>query len=134
MNKKILVPTVLFLTMLPASVYILSNERATQPEETEEETGVTASTPILYFSDQCTHCAALDVWLEENKVAETVPYEHKNIRIDNANRLELSEKAALCGLSGNVELPFLWDGANGDECYEGQVEVAEYFQDKINVN
>lgn len=132
MNKKIFVPTVLFLLVLPASIFILSKEKVIRQEEPEINTEVIGSLPILFYSDQCSHCAALEVFLEENKAAEKVPYEHKNIRTSNENQDEISEKAAACGFSGSVDLPFLWDGENGDKCYAGQAEVTAYFQDKLN--
>ncbi len=98
----------------------------------EVSTTPIASDIILFFGDGCPHCAILDQYLEENKVAEKVTFEKREVYHSRDNATLLEEKALACDIPGGaVGVPFLW--AN-DICYVGDEDIKKFFNDKLYEN
>jgi hypothetical protein len=133
MSKKLLLPTILFLILLPLSVFILAQEKSIEQKAAEKQTTTATDTSvILYYSDQCSHCRNVEKFLEENGATGKLKFAQKNVRLDPAAGVELGEKAAQCKVQGNA-IPFLWDGTDGNKCLVGDTEIINYFKAKLNV-
>ena len=79
-----------------------------------------------YYGEECPHCKDVAVFLEENKIAERVSFEKKEVWHNRSNAAEMDGKAGICGLDKkSVGVPFLF--AEG-KCYIGTPEVEGYFK------
>lgn len=134
MNKKVIIPTVLFLVILPVSIFALSEEKKqvemTKNEQVQNETS--DAKIILYYSNQCPHCKNVEKYLEENSIKDKVNFAQKEVHDNKAAALELMAKAAICGVPGDeIGVPFLWDGEN-NRCLMGDNEIITFFSNKTN--
>ena len=85
-----------------------------------------ASGRILYYGAECPHCKDVEKFIDDNKLADKVPFQKKEVWHDQGNAKEMTEKATSCGLAENaVGVPFLY--ADG-KCYVGTPDVEGYFQ------
>jgi len=123
MNKKVIIPTILFIIVLIFSVMILlENKESNHPVE--------QSQIILFYGDGCPHCAIVENYIKENNVKDKLPFEEKEIYYNQKNENELVEKAKLCGIPTNlISIPFLWEEG---KCYVGDQEIIGFFNQKIN--
>ena len=133
MNKKILIPTILFAIVLVFSFYALlqekdknqisANETATREDQSTDQI-------ILFYGDGCPHCALLAEHIKENKFDEKIAFSQKEIYHNRLNAKELEEKAKICGIPlDSIGVPFLWDGA---KCLIGDEDIINFFKRKIN--
>ena len=133
MNKKTLIPTILFIGVLVFAVVVLINNNKKQstaininsspPDSSQNEI-------ILFYGDSCPHCAIVDKYLKDNNVKNKVNFTEKEIYRNKANSNELTAKAEVCGLPTNsIGVPFLWDGKN---CLIGDKDIIEFFKQKTN--
>lgn len=92
-----------------------------------ETTAVEADSDVTYYyGEECPHCKDVAAFLEENKIAEKVSFEKKEVWHNRSNATEMDEKAGICGLEKkSVGVPFLF--AEG-KCYVGTPEVEGYFK------
>jgi glutaredoxin len=122
MNKKILIPAILFVAVVLAAVIMLVKDNGGQQPKQE-------SSIVLYYGDGCPHCAIVDKFAEENKVAEKVTYEKKEVFNNKENADELTGRAKVCGLpTDSIGVPFLWDGS---KCLIGDQDIINFFKQKI---
>lgn len=132
MNKKILIPTILFLIVFIFSVFVLSKENENK-EISEQSLPVEqklTSNIILFYSNDCSHCLKVENYIQENKIQDEVSFVQKEIDQNTANVKELQEKARLCGLSiDSIGVPFLWDGQN-NTCLMGDEDIINFFKQK----
>ncbi len=81
---------------------------------------------VYYYGEECPHCKDVAAFLEENKIAEKVRFEKKEVWHNRSNAAEMDGKAKICGLDKeSVGVPFLF--AEG-KCYIGTPEVEGYFK------
>lgn len=81
---------------------------------------------VYYYGEECPHCKDVMEFLEENKIAEKVKFEKKEVWHDKKNAAEMNAKARLCELDPKeIGVPFLF--AEG-KCYIGTPEVEGYFK------
>ena len=84
---------------------------------------------IYYYGNTCPHCAVLNDWLKENKIAQKVKFEKKEVYSNQQNSLELEAAAKECGLDTSaIGVPFVY--AKG-KCYVGSDKAKEFFQKQI---
>lgn len=122
MNKKILIPAILFAAVILVAVIMLVKDNGSQPPKPE-------SSIVLYYGDGCPHCAIVDEFLEQNKAAEKADYKKKEVYNNKENADELAAKAKICGLPTNsIGVPFLWDGS---KCLIGDQDIINFFKQKI---
>ena len=127
MNKKILVPAVLFVFVLIFSFFALSNEKSRGHAQTN---GSPANQIILFVGDGCPHCAIVEDYIAKNKVGDKISFVQKEVYHNQDNANELGEKAKICGLPTNsIGIPFLWDG-NGEKCVIGDQDIVGFFKSK----
>ena len=122
MNKKILLPTILFAIVLVFSFLVLLKN---QPINQQSE----QSQIILFYGIGCPHCAKVEEFIKENQIEKTIPFVKKEIYFNRQNAKELEEKAKICEIPENeVGVPFLWDG---EKCFLGEVDIINFFKEKI---
>ena len=122
MNKKILLPTILFASVLVFSFLVLLKN---QPINQQSE----QSQIILFYGIGCPHCAKVEEFIKENQIEKTIPFVKKEIYFNRQNAKELEEKAKICEIPENeVGVPFLWDG---EKCFLGEVDIINFFKEKI---
>lgn len=87
---------------------------------------------ILFYGDGCPHCAKVEKWLSDNKVAEKVKFNVLEVWKNQDNSKLLSQKAEACGISdeNSIGVPFLYDIAN-NKCLSGETDVENFFKSKI---
>lgn len=100
---------------------------ARQPASTNDAQGI-----VLYYGDGCPHCANVDKFIEENKVGEKVSFEKKEVFNNRANARDMGSKAKMCKIdtTSGMGVPFLWDG---EKCYQGDVDVINFFKSKTGL-
>ena len=125
MNKKIIIPTILFIAVLFFSFFALSQEKnknysqANEPAKEENQI-------ILYYGESCPHCALVEKYIEENKINDKISFARKEVYSNQDNAKELQEKAKICGLSADsIGVPFLWDGG---KCLIGGQDIINFFK------
>lgn len=131
MNKKVLIPTILFITVFVISVVILfQNKKNGLPNNTAGENQQMEKIQIiLFYGDGCPHCAIVEDYIKKNNIKEKLPFEEKEVYYNQSNAKELVEKAMLCGIPTNsIGVPFLWDG---EKCYIGDQAIIDFFNNKI---
>jgi len=122
MNKKILLPTILFAIVLVFSFLVLLKN---QPINQQSE----QSQIILFYGIGCPHCAKVEEFIKENQIEKTISFVKKEIYFNRQNAKELEEKAKICEIPENeVGVPFLWDG---EKCFLGDVDIINFFKEKI---
>jgi glutaredoxin len=135
MNKKLAIPTILFLIILPVSIFALSQEKNKKDTHPGNQTQDNNAKIILYYSNQCPHCKNLEQWIEVNKIEDKIAFPKKEVHDDQNNANELLEKAAACQIpDDSIGVPFLWDGENGDKCIMGDSDIISFLENKINTN
>jgi len=82
---------------------------------------------ILFYSEKCPHCLKVEEFIKENKIK--LDFERKEAYYNKNNAEELMKKARVCGLVGEINIPFLWDGAR---CIIGETDIKNFFKQKIN--
>lgn len=122
MNKKILIPAILFVAVVLVAIVMIVKDNGRQLPKQE-------SSIVLYYGDGCPHCAIVDEFVKENKVEEKVPHEKKEVYYNKKNADELASRAKTCGLPTNsIGVPFLWDGS---QCFIGDKDIINFFKQKI---
>jgi len=122
MNKKIIIPTILFVICLVFSFLVLLKN---QPINQQSE----QSQIILFYGIGCPHCAKVEEFIKENQIEKIISFVKKEIYFNRQNAKELEEKAKICEIPENeVGVPFLWDG---EKCFLGDVDIINFFKEKI---
>jgi len=132
MNKKVIIPTILFIVVFAFSLAILflnkknglSDNNIQNNRQTEEDR------IILFYGDGCPHCAIVEDYIRENNIKEKLSFEEKEVYYNRKNADDLAAKAKICGIPANyLGVPFLWDGS---KCYVGDQDIIDFFNQKIN--
>lgn len=133
MNKKIIIPSILFIFVLGFSFFVFSQEKKQdQPVNngSAEKINQSESQIILFYGDGCPHCAIVEENIKENKFDERIAFSRKEVYYNRANAKELEEKAKICGIpTDSIGVPFLWDG---EKCLIGDKDIVNFFKQKIN--
>ena len=133
MKNKIIIPTILFVIVLIFSFYAFSKEKDGEQSSNGNlaNTEVQSENQIIFFyGDGCPHCAIVEEYIKENKVAEKLAFSQKEVYYNRNNSKELEEKAKICGMpTDSIGVPFLWDG---ERCLVGDADIVEFFKQKIN--
>ncbi len=81
---------------------------------------------VYYYGAECPHCKDVSAFLDENKIAEKVKFEKKEVWHDTVNAKEMEDRAKICGLDvKNIGVPFVY--ADG-KCHIGTPEVESFFK------
>ncbi len=123
MNKKNLIILSLFFVIAVVAFFVsYKNDYSSVFKNINQEI-------ILFYSENCPHCIKVENFLDENKIAEKVSFEKKSLDNNPANVAELKKRAITCKLTGDIGIPFLWDGQNS-KCIIGDEDVINFFKDK----
>ncbi len=139
MNKKIIIPTILFIIVLIFSFVVLLqkknkiqlkiNEPIIQHEKQQIKQNPIEQNPIiLFYSDECPHCVIVEDYIEQNKIEDKISFIQKEVYYNEINAKELEEKAKLCGISADsIGVPLLWDDK---KCLVGDQDIINFFKQK----
>jgi len=133
MNKKVLIPTILFAVVLIFAFAVLSKNKTNNQPANQITNGkgqqAGQNQIILFYGIGCPHCAKVEEFIKENKVKEKISFVEKEIYFNKENQKELLEKAKICKIPENeVGVPFFWDG---EKCFLGDVDIINFFKEKI---
>lgn len=133
MNKKILVPAVLFAVVLIFAVVVLVIDKENKQPGAEANSQVgqqNISQIIFFYGDGCPHCANVEKYFKENSIKEKISFAEKEVYHNQQNSKELAEKAKTCGMpTDSIGVPFLWDGT---KCLVGDQDIIEFFKIKTS--
>jgi glutaredoxin len=126
MNKKIIIPTILFAVVLIFSFAVLLKGEAKNGKEDNKQ----KSEIILFYGIGCPHCAKVEDYIKQNRIDDKISLVQKEVYYNQENAKELGEKAQKCGLMANsIGVPFLWDGK---ACIVGDQPIIDFLKQKVN--
>lgn len=131
MQNKIIIPSILFISVLIFSFFALSKEKSKKqlPEnETKTENNQQESSIILFYGDGCPHCKIIEEYIAANGIQNKILFDKKEIYHNKNNASDLEAKAKICGIPANsIGVPFLW---SGEKCFMGDQDIIEFFSAK----
>lgn len=103
-----------------------------QPDSEQiENNSLPASGITYYYGETCPHCIEVSKFLEDNKVAEKVEFDKKEVWENAGNNAEMQQRAEECGLDkASIGVPFLY--ASG-ECLIGTPAVIGFFKKEAGI-
>lgn len=117
MNKKLILPTILFVIVLIVAFFILAKNKNID------------SQIILYYGKECPHCKIVEEFINQNNIQEKISFIQKDVFHDQINAKEMTEKAKICNMpTDSIGVPFLWDGS---KCIIGDQDIINFFKQKI---
>jgi glutaredoxin len=116
---------VIVVAALLGGAYFLKTSQGEVVASPDQEAPVVSGI-IYYYGEECPHCKDVMKFLEENKIAEKVSFEKKEVWHNTANAREMDAKVKICGLDKkSVGVPFLF--ADG-KCFIGTPDVTGFFK------
>lgn len=82
MNKKLVIPTALFIVVLIFSFFALAQAKPkaqAQADKPTDQTGQQASQIILFYGDGCPHCALVEEYVNQNGVEAQISFAKKEV-------------------------------------------------------
>ena len=129
MNKKIIIPTILFVAIFFFSFFALSGEG----DKNQKPAGNTAEEQgqiTLFYGDGCPHCKIVEDYIKQYQITGKISFVQKEVYSNQANATELGAKAKICGLPANsIGVPLLFDG---EKCFIGDQDIINFFKQKTN--
>jgi glutaredoxin len=132
MNKKVIIPTILFIAVLIfAFIVLFENKEDNLPNNAAEENQRAEESQItLFYGDGCPHCAIVEDYIKNSNIKERLFFEEKEVYYNRKNADDLAAKAKICGIPTDyIGVPFLWDGL---KCYVGDRDIINFLNQKIN--
>jgi len=117
MNKKLLLVTILFVSVSVFAIALLAQK--------EDDGEYNESSQIIFFyGDDCPYCVIVEEYIEENNIEEKMAFERKEVSHNKNNSSDLISKAIICELPANsIGVPFLWDGS---KCFVGDQKIIKF--------
>jgi hypothetical protein len=88
---------------------------------------------VFFYGNGCPHCADLETYISDNKIASKVKYTMEEVwyNEENANLLQQVAEQT-CGLKeSDIGVPFIYDG-NG-KCYVGVPDAETFFATQAGI-
>jgi len=86
---------------------------------------------ILFFSDDCSHCAKVDAFIDDHEAEKHLSFTRMSIFHNQGNLNVLMEKANTCELdSSQIGVPFFWDDEK-KQCIVGYVDIISFLQERL---
>ena len=127
MNKKIIVPTILFIAVIVLSLFAFSQEKGKNKINEIAEDQLPKQI-VLFYGDGCPHCVIVEEYIEENNIQDKVSFNRKEVYYNKQNADELVSRAQDCDIpTDSIGVPFLWDGEN---CLIGDQDIINFFKEK----
>ncbi|MEI7750309.1 MAG: hypothetical protein WCJ25_04905 [Candidatus Moraniibacteriota bacterium] len=133
MDKKVIIAIAVVIAAVFVGGFIFRNiAGTTSPDQgVAGSAGTSDSGVVFYYGAECPHCKDVESFIAENKIADKVSFQTKEVWHDQTNATEMSAKATTCGLAADkVGVPFLF--ADG-KCYVGTPDVEGYFREKAGL-
>jgi len=129
MNKKIIIPTILFIIILIFSFIIILKDKKNSLAN-DSNNSLPESQIVLFYGTGCPHCANVEKYIRENNIKDKINFEEKEVYYNRKNADDLVAKAKICGIPTNyIGVPFLWDG---EKCFVGDKDIIDFFKQKTN--
>ncbi len=98
-------------------VYSEKNQIAEQPS---------SDAIFIYSQAGCSHCIALDDYMEEKDLDDKIEIERRSIDNSRANVTEMIDRASVCGIkTDTIGTPFMW---HKGKCLMGDKDIIEYLR------
>ncbi|MEK7580266.1 MAG: DUF5667 domain-containing protein [Patescibacteria group bacterium] len=89
------------------------------------------ATLIFFYGSSCSHCQKVEKYFTDNKIAEKIKFDQKEVYANPKNSALLVQYAKKCGINENeIGVPLLWDGS---KCLVGDQPIIDYFQSTIGL-
>lgn len=125
MEKKFITAIVVGAFLLSGAVVWLASSEKTSEEVAEP------SVPVYYYGDTCPHCKDVQKFIDENGIAEKVPFVKKEVWNDRKNAKEMAAREKTCGLKPEeTGVPFLYFEG---KCYVGTPQVTGFFSERAGL-
>ncbi len=133
-KTQVIISTLVFVGVSAFSFYFLLQEKnvnqLSEGAQTAQEQQQT-NRVILYYSNGCPHCAAVESYLKQNQIRNKITFYIKEVNHNSSNAKDLQLKAKICGLPNEaIRVPFLWDG---EKCLIGDQVIIDFFKQKTAV-
>jgi len=131
-SQKMYLGIVILVIIIGGIVYLgnkgVSEKESSPIQQSDKKNNLSI---VYYYGTECPHCQEMMKFLEENKVAEKVNFNKKEIWHNKDNAKEMMEKVGECGLNKDeVGVPFLY--AKG-KCFMGTPDVEEFFKKEAGI-
>jgi len=131
MQKKVstFIVIALVIFLLAGIVWGSRNRRGEQGSD-QSSTPLSYNQPVLFYGATCKYCEQLDQWLEEEKVADYLTIERKEVFENEDNYVELIQAARSCQLDvTSVGVPFLYAE---QQCFIGPEPIITYLGQQLS--
>ena len=122
----------LILIAIVLVILIIGGVLFVQKQKQKRLTAMPSSQIILFYSDQCPHCARVERFLEKHQVDQSLSIVKLDIRRDQSSIPLLLDRAKRCHITitNTVDIPFLWTGS---KCVTGGPAVIDFFKHKLDI-
>ncbi len=96
-----------------------------QNTSTSTSSDINENTMILYYGETCSHCKIVEQYINENGILKKYDIIQKEIFQDQKNAKEIGERAASCGIKGDIGVPFLYYKS---QCFMGDQDIINFFK------
>ncbi len=101
-------------------------EKQVDTLNSQDSKRIVPSTLIFFYGSSCPHCQNVEKYFTDNKIAEKIKFDQKEVYANPKNSALLVQYAKKCGINENeIGVPLLWDGS---KCFVGDQAIIVYFQ------
>jgi len=130
-SKKLFIVIVLALVLIAIVFVGYRNREAINALLHLENANMYGDDVVLFYNDDCSHCAKVDAFIESNNVGQQVEFVKLQVSHDSPNANILEDKVQICGLDfQQIGVPFLWDGKH-KKCVIGYVDIINFFRQNV---
>ena len=105
--------------------YFMRMGNSPKPDVKGAATEIVSGT-TFYYGAECPHCKDVEKFIADNKIADKVKYETKEVWHDQTNSQEMVARAKTCGLDPNsIGVPFVYSDG---KCSIGTPDVEAFFK------
>jgi len=85
---------------------------------------------VLFYGEGCSHCKIVDDFISQNNIEDKIIFSRLEVWYNKDNQNILAQVVQKCNTqTDQVGVPFLYDG---EKCLMGDVDVVNFFKEKIN--
>ena len=101
-------------------------EKQVNALKNQDSKKIISTTLIFFYGSGCPHCQIVEKYFADNKIAEKIKFDQKEVYAHPKNSALLVQYAKKCGINENeIGVPLLW---NGSKCAVGDQAIIDYFQ------
>jgi glutaredoxin len=108
------------------SGYLENSQKSSEQGVSTGDDSGTSTDIIYYYGKECSHCADVAKFLEENKIAEKVDFSKREVWHNTKNKQAMEGKAKECNITPEgMGVPFLYAR---EKCLVGTPNVIDFFK------